>query len=201
MTVGRASESPRTLLIEQVLPDYRAWLRKVASGILGPTHEALDDLVQEGYIAMWRAVETFDPDQAPADFWIKRSAHQRMLLVVRRHMSWTGLPDRRTDGGHGGNVPDRPVLSFAALNEHQIDYDPQDIMAGDAIEKAALGYHDGEILWALNQLAPREREYVVRRFWQGLTGPELDAVFHVHSPNIWKKARPILREALAHLVK
>lgn len=41
----------RELLIEQLLPDYRAWLRKVASGLLSPSHEALDDLVQEGY---WR---------------------------------------------------------------------------------------------------------------------------------------------------
>lgn len=192
--------APRDLLIEQLVPDYRAWLRKVASGMLGVGHEAVDDLVQEGHIAMWRAVGSFDPDASPADYWLKRSATQRMLTVVSRHGAWTGRPGRY-DGGHGGNQPEQPVMSVDGLSSKLgVPFDVEDILAAHAVDEAVWAYHEGDIAHALASLTDRERRYVLARFWQGMTGPETDALFSVHSANIWKTAKPKLRESLAHLL-
>lgn len=189
----------RNLIIEQVIPEYRSWLRKVAAGMLSPDHEALDDLVQEGYIAMWRACASYDEDGSPADFWLKSHAHMRMMTCVSRN-HWTGQP-KRHNGGHGGSQPDKPVLSFDVLNAAvDADYDPADVSAAVALEQAVWGYHQGELLQALSALTEREREYVVRRFWGEAQQAELDRFFGCHSPNIWRTARPKLARALERLV-
>jgi RNA polymerase sigma factor (sigma-70 family) len=188
----------RELLIEQVLPDYRGWLRKVAGGMLGPHHEALDDLVQEGAIAMWRAIGTLDPDRSTTDFWLKTSALNRMKTVVQRN-HWTGQP-KRTNGGHGGSKPEQPLLSLNALSaDVEPDYDPEDVSASYALTDAEWAYHEGEIGAALQRLTQRERDYVLRRFWAGWVGPQLDEHFETTSNNIWRKAKPELAAELAHL--
>lgn len=189
----------RELLIEQILPQYRAWIRKVASGLLSPTHEALDDLCQEASIAMWRAVGSFDPDASPADFWLKRCAVNRMLTVLERG-HWTGQP-KRHNGGHGGSRPDRPVLSLQRLAaDVDMPFDVEDVLAGYAVQDAVWAYHHGDLVDVLSRLTERERRYVLARFWGGLTGPELDALLATTSTNVWRTARPKLATALHHLI-
>ncbi len=192
--------SPRHLLIEQVIPQYRAWLTKVATGFLSPTHESLDDLIQEGYIAMWRACGSFDPDSGPADYWLKRSATRRMLTVLQRN-HWTGQ-DQRFNGGHGGSQPEQPVLSFDVLSAALDNpFDVEDVLVTLRLDDAAWAYHEGEIMAALASLTERERRYVVARFWGDLTNPQLVPVMDMPNPaNLWKTAKPKLREKLAHLV-
>lgn len=186
---------PPAVSIEQVLPLYRGWLRKVASGLLSPGHEALDDLIQEGACAIWRACRTYDPAVAPLDYWLKRSASQRMLRVVARR-DWTGHA-KRNPGGR----PDRPETSLDGLGpEMGIALEVEDVSSAQVLDKALWAYHAGEIARAVDTLTDRERRYVRARFWGGLTGPETDALLHTTSANIWRTARPKLHAQLGHLV-
>lgn len=167
----------------------------------GSQNEAYDDLVQEGYIAMWRAVESFNPDAGPADYWLKSSASRRMLTVVCRN-HYTGQT-RRENGGHGGSQPQHRVLSFDELATTiglEVDaFEVEDVLAARALDDVELSYHHGEIARALGQLTIRERAYVVRRFYFGWIGPQLDLYFDTHAANIWKTARPKLAKQLAYL--
>lgn len=64
----------------QALQSYTGWLHTVARGMTaGHIH---DDLVQEGYIAMWRAYGSYDPDKGSLDYWLKNHAINRMRSVV-----------------------------------------------------------------------------------------------------------------------
>ena len=51
-----------------ILREYLGWLRKVAGNLIGFGHPDLQDLVQEGYIAMWRALKTYNPASGPLDY-------------------------------------------------------------------------------------------------------------------------------------
>lgn len=192
-------EVDRNQLIASIVPDYTGWLRKLATGMLSPGHEALDDLVQEGFIAMWRAVLSLDLDAAPADYWLKRSAHQRMLTVVARGMKWTGSPDRR-NGGHESVIGAPRPLSLSEASSHpDLDFEPEDVSIAAAFEQALWAYHEGEMAQLLAGLDARTRDYLVKRFWHGWLESELDGHFQVTSRNIWRKAKPQLKEILAHL--
>lgn len=81
--------STRDDQLTAALPDYRRWLHHVANEMLPPTSAEHDDLVQEGYIAMWRALDSFDESKGALPSWLTRAARYRML-DVRRGRALTG---------------------------------------------------------------------------------------------------------------
>lgn len=184
-----------------VLPDYRRWLGAVARDICGPQNASYHgDLMQEGYIAMWRALQTYEPDKGPLPPYLTWAARMRMVDVARRgFIHWTGRDTMR--GGHG----QLKVTSVASLNEAQeAGIDVEDFLAAAAVDDVLWGYHEGEIQQALASLTPKQREYVLLRFWGGYTGPELDAYFGTSRSgartSYWLPASKVLRDKLAHLV-
>lgn len=85
------SEVDRNTVIATVLPDHRRWLHKVANSMLPPDSPDHDDLAQEGMIALWRAVGTYDPDRkVPMAAWLRYKAAHRMRSVVSGHANMTG---------------------------------------------------------------------------------------------------------------
>ena len=68
-----------------------------------------------------------------------------------------------------------------------------------ALGRIELAYHHGEIAQALDGLTPREREYVFLRFWCGWKLPQMREHFGYEPSALWRKARPKLTLALAHL--
>jgi RNA polymerase sigma factor (sigma-70 family) len=63
-----------------LLQAYTPWLHRVANGMTqGHIH---DDLVQEGYIAMWRALGTYVAEKGSIDWWLKNAAINRMKSVI-----------------------------------------------------------------------------------------------------------------------
>lgn len=79
------------------------------------------------------------------------------------------------------------------------------LAAADLIDSIQLAYHRGEILKALNLLAPAQKRYVVLRFWCGYVTGELKTVFGYDPSSLWTSqkngARLKLREELLHLVE
>lgn len=154
----------------ELLAHYRPWLRKVGAGMTTP--DRAEELSQEGWIALWKASRSFD-GSAPLDWWLKRKAHGRMLDVIR---NWRTSPNVPVEVEHA--VWERLLVELPEIE---------------------WAYHSGEILAALDRLTPREREYVVARFWGGLNYPELTAHFGYPPQGLWATARRKLARELGHL--
>jgi RNA polymerase sigma factor (sigma-70 family) len=175
---------------DDLLAHYRQWLVKVAWDMTRSHPQLKDDLAQEGHIAMWRALKTYDPDKGSLPHWLTKSARWRMSECLRRNELWTGTDNSR---GHERFPAPEPV-------------DPQDdsyinalMDASTALETVLASYHRGEIGRALGSLTAQQREYVIRRFWGQQTYTELLLHFKRNPSDLWKTAKPKLTKALEHL--
>lgn len=162
----------------ELLAAYRPWLRGVARAMVGPNE--VDDLASEGWIAMWRELHTVRGNtghQAPLDWWLKHIAVQRMGTCLR---------DWHTPVKQRQHLFTDDVAAVIDLPRELVEME--------------WAYHHGEIHAALDALTPREREYVIARFWSGM-GPAQLTVHFGYKPNaLWRTARPKLAGALTHLV-
>lgn len=174
----------------EVIKDYERWLHKVANEIGRP--EDHDDLVNEGRIAMWKSLETFDPALGALASWITTAARSRM-----KDLAW----------GRG-----QPTGHEAVRGSRQVEEGPSlDGMEEQIVEalvgRVELAYHDGEILDVVRSLPREQQEYVFLRFWGGLDpasrSPEMKALVAqfpaVRDRSRWRDALPVLTERLAHL--
>lgn len=131
-----------------------------------------EDLAQEGWIALWQASKSWDPTRGPLNYWLKFKANGRMVDVLR-------------------NWSNNDIHDF-------VDTVPDLLHAAD-LGSIELAYHDGEIMEAINSLAPREREYIVRRFWQGMAYSELVSHFGYQPQALQRRSFAKLAKELAHL--
>lgn len=178
-----------------VLADYHKWLHRVAYNLDPRGLVDHEDLAQEGYIAMWRALPKHDPALGSLPTWLTNAARLRMTDYLRR-----GSPFGReaTRGVHVAPKSDVPVDDLAFFDT---------LTRSEEIgEGVLLAYHRGEIAEAIDALTPEQRKYVIARFWGGATAVEIAAAMHKGVPAtnwLWhgpKQARAQLRERLSHLV-
>jgi RNA polymerase sigma factor (sigma-70 family) len=197
--VSRLQGVKRDHRISDALGDYRTWLYRAATGILGPGSDFLDDLAQEGYIAMWRAAGTHDPRQGALPAWLTLKARYRMIEVAGRR-NWTGRPARR-DGR--SKISDGTPVSLDA--EYGNGVTLAELVAWpELIDRVELAYHHGEILRAISRLSPQQRKYVLARFWYRMSHSEMAKEIFGYDPSaLWTSprngARQKLAAALAHL--
>ena len=156
-----------------VLENYSGWLHATAWKYSSDssTHE---DLVQEGRIAMWRGLTTFDASKGSLPSWLTSKARRGMLTAVQRRI-WTGTP---VSPPHVREIP-APAI------------DPDKILTSTVgvPESADLAYHRAEILAAVACLPPGARAALYRRFWLDESVP----------CNSWSRYRPMLAQRLSHL--
>lgn len=189
---------------DYVLADYHRWLYRVAKSISFDTHRH-DDLVQEGRIAMWRAMATHDPTRGALASWLTTAAETRMRDVAYGKVQPTGHEAMR------GSRPAEVITSIDA-----VEPDVAERLFGlvDALGEIEIAYHHGEIQAALSTLSPSQREYVFLRFWGGLDPssrvPEMKALVDdfpvLRKRFLWSGsskqvgAKQRLADALVHLV-
>ena len=197
---------------DDIITRFEPWLQKTARSIAGSTSPNLDDLIQEGRLALWNALETYNPSRGALPSWLVYKARYRMYEVVQGK-PWTGQPPR-FHGKQGIQEPNRPVSldespgrTFgpgAGANEPRSAQVPPPRDQRADTEAADLAYHDDEIKAALSKLTPQQRRYVAARFWEDMTTAEMkDEVFGYDPSALWNAkgngAKRKLREALAHL--
>lgn len=173
---------------DDILSSYRRWLLKMANVMHKyGNEEDKQDLAQEGHIAMWKALKTYNPEKGSLASWLTLNARTRMSDVVRRG-TYTGMPE------HRGNkrVADTPV----DITEDDL---LQSLAHVDAIESIILAYHVGEISDALSRLTKPQRDYVIRRFWRCQSTSMLELVAGKRSSQMWKEIKPQLAKELGHL--
>jgi DNA-directed RNA polymerase specialized sigma24 family protein len=132
-----------------VLQQYYPWLRKTAGNLIGFDDPWLDDLIQEGYIAMWRAYQDYDPDRGPLVPRLLYCARKRMVNVAYGAHRYTGHEPARGHAEaksplHYDELPDREYVMPVTRD------DP---------------YVEPSLTDALAALPPKQRAYVFLRFW------------------------------------
>jgi DNA-directed RNA polymerase specialized sigma24 family protein len=170
----------------EILQQYYPWLRKTAGNLIGFDDPALDDLVQEGYIAMWRAYQDYDPVKGPLVPRLLYCARKRMVSVNFGHHQWTGHEPARGHAEaksplHYDELPDREYALPVATD------DP---------------YVEPSLTDALSALPPRQREYVFLRFWlAGGSFGRTPSVMRLReqypllgNDKLWLRARETLRK-------
>jgi DNA-directed RNA polymerase specialized sigma24 family protein len=183
---------------EDQLTDFYPWLRKTAGNLVGFDDPAVDDLVQEGYIAMWEGFKSYDPAKGPLIPRLQYLARKRMISVAYGHHQWTGHEPVR-----GGQEPPE-VSHYDGMEDSGI------IMPRAPAVDAGLP--DEDVAEAVADLPDLQRQYVYLRFWigGGIFGKSagmnrLREEFPLLSNDkLWSKARETLRQdprmqRLAHL--
>lgn len=193
-----------------VLGDYRRWLLAVANRMITSARADVDyegrvqELAQEGYIAMWRALDTYDPDKGAMPSWLTRAAEMRMRDVMGKGQRFGHI---RSTNGNTHATKRRPgdTRPVATGEDHLDSLSPGDL---DRLEQKiavwledglALAYHRGAIQRAIGRLTPDEQRYVVLRFWHGKTNPEIDPHVEGNVVHIWRTARGKLAQDLRKL--
>lgn len=76
---------------------YHNWLYRTAADLLrGGYYDAdIDDVVQEGRIAMWKAYQVYDDCKGTLAPWLTNAARMRMKDVAIGSGRWTGHTGRR----------------------------------------------------------------------------------------------------------
>lgn len=95
--------------VNALIADYEAWLHKRAWLIGGSNSH--DDLVQEGRIAMWQALGSFDPDKGALPDWLTRHANFHMLQC-RQRGHWTGKEKKSVGATRSGIEKRREIDRF-----------------------------------------------------------------------------------------
>lgn len=169
-----------------LLLELRPVLRSIAAGLLGPMtqQEDIDDLAQEGWVALWR-------DRRKATTitraWCVHSARWGMTRYLQRQRYGRTL---------------RNVWQVECVGGAEELESIEDVVEVDrALELVEVGYHRGEVVSAVNRLTPAQRRYVLARFWYGLTELEInERLNQAGSGSTWRqRVKPKLREELADL--
>lgn len=150
-----------------------------------------DDILQEARIAVWKAMSR----AYESDAYLHTAARRR-IEEVRSRQTWTG--HTRVHGQPTDPLRDSRTDSLDRLMDVGLMTAAQSVL--DGIEMA---YHQGEMFQAIAALPANQREYVILRFWGGLTEPEIAAETHRSVSTVqrlWSDAKGSLRAALGHLV-
>lgn len=191
---------------DSTLKAYEKWLYKVANGYTGGDWDRANDLAQEGRIAMWRALQTWDPDRSALPFWLTNAATMRMKDLAFGHGQPTGHEEMR-----GRRAAEETSLEQITAGR---DEDTIDWLKIDALSDVEIAYHHGEIERAMESLTPTQRQYVFLRFWGGIDptsrSPQVKGLMEqfpvLRKRWLWSGssrqvgAKQRLAEALAHLV-
>ena len=153
----------------ELLRSYRGWLFHTAIELAGLKQggQLVQDLAQEGYIAMWRALDTYEPGAGSLPHWLTKNARWRMSEVLRRG-SVFGKPEARgvhTRPESAGAVES----SLEALVEAGVDW-ASDVDIAAMLE---LAYMRGRVNQALDTLSEDQRKYVRLRFWHEMSETQM----------------------------
>lgn len=195
---GQERLTIRTLIEENddrtLLESFRGWLMTVANRYPPVMPSRVEEIAQEGWIAIWRGAQVLkvrDRDTWPDDVsqWLKRCAVNRMNTIAS---SWK----RRRDDVYMTRLVD---FNAAYEDDAWASYLASVALTTD-LGEVEWAYHHGEILQAVNRLPRSQKAYVQRRFWNNWAPTALD-IYFTNAKETWRSARNNLRRELAYLAE
>ncbi len=149
----------------ELLRSYRRWLYKVAIEMVGVRCEGgqlVEELAQEGYIAMWRSLDSYKEGAGSLPHWLTKNAKARMLEVLRRDARF-GKPEAR-----GVHTRPESIGATEGSIDALVEAGGWDVRADHNVEALVMeAYMMGAVHRAMEVLTPDQRKYVQLRFWQG----------------------------------
>lgn len=142
-----------------MIENYHRWLYRLANDLLWADSSArhalsVDDLVQEGRVAMWRATQNFDSGRGNLPAHLTNAARKRMLDVVMGKKPCFG-----TEGNRG-----RVKVPEAALRAMPEPGDPDEPLS---VDLRASSEPSDRMCRALAAMSPSARQYIEGVFWGG----------------------------------
>lgn len=141
-----------------------------------------EDLAQEGWIAIWRAIPTWEDGKGCSlDTWLKRKAEYAMLDVIRKDQTQSRSS--------------YDTVSFDLVPEFV-----EDILGrAAALDEVEMAYHHGEIAATVNNLIPTYRKYIFLKFWAGMDHKDIVQEFGYCVNAVKRRSYKQLAKELAHL--
>ena len=106
-----------------------------------------EDLVQDVFFSVWRNAASFDPSKAGFSTWIYRIARNRAIDLARRRQRRVRIVT--------------PRMSEEALSEHDEGGDAEEIL------------RTFDMVGALSEISPVQREVLVLAYFRGLSQREI----------------------------
>ena len=159
-----------------------------------------DDAIQEARIEVWQLHQQgkIPKDGRSVTGWVATVIRRTITSSVQRQL-WTSSEPRKPHG-HPADPLRTPAAERGSLDDPDLLFDAP---SPETLQTVELAYHYGEIVAAINSLPANQREYVVARFWGGMTGAEIAARQGRPLGTVdreWvTKIRPALSLALQHL--
>jgi RNA polymerase sigma-70 factor (ECF subfamily) len=169
---------------ERLFSRYRSSLRQVIAQQLDPKLRArLDasDIVQETQLEAFRRLADFLQRQPmPFHLWLRKTAHQQLLIARRQHLQTAGRTVTRELP-----LPDGSSLLLA-----------QQLLAAGSTPSQQLAQRElaSRVRQALAQLSEADREMVILRAYEGLSNQEVSYVLDLDPGTASKRhGRALLR--------
>lgn len=160
----------------ELTTDHLKWVKRYINTVRSPGTPNIDleDLAQEGWLAMWQALEK-----------AKRDGREINEAYLKQAARWAVLNTLNPQRNRWPDIPLEP----AELPD-SVTYQPDKDLEG----------HREEILAAVRDLPEKQREYVYLRFWAGKsTKTEMSG----YSTSLWYNprtgAKATLKDKLGHL--
>jgi DNA-directed RNA polymerase specialized sigma24 family protein len=130
---------------QELLQSFRPWLRTVAAGFPETKPSRVEELAQEGWVAVWRAING-SKDDRPLEPFLKQCAINRMRDVFRQ---WTEAC-RNVYMTHSVDMTPGEINLWEALCA-----DLGDIASGKPVTQSSAAICDQKILVLLGSDCPR----------------------------------------------
>lgn len=142
--------------------------------------EAAQDISQEVFVKVWRGIKSFDPVHASFKTWLMRIARNACVDYLRKRKN---IPLSAFDTEDGNAIAD-------TLADESPDAEAEFARLGDA----------QEVMSAVEQLPPPQREVLLLHYQNGLTFEEIGQVLNT-SPNTAKSRHRRALHRLKQMVR
>ena len=168
--------------------DYRGWLYNRAR-ILAHNPADIDELAQEGAIALWQAAESYDPASGiKFTTYILNTAKWRMAQVFALG-NYLGKPSQQ---GRNNTARTNATRKLETVLDNDLH---APLVTVNYLRVAVMARHGPEIRRAVEALPRTQSAKVYAQFWRGETDRRYNGWWY--RPNTG--ARDQLRERLSHL--
>lgn len=175
---------------------YRRWTYRLANDLAAPAD--VDDLAQEGMVALWKAKATLDESKGAAPPYLTRAARQRMREVALRGRPYLGEGDRSR--AHGSRTHAAPDSLDGVLDRVDEGLDPLPSALVDDGPDAERLDTAARVRAAVAALPEAERVLVTLRDllgWGAADAAAFAGLSEGGARTIRKRGHARLREALA----